>query len=175
VAQGRRGGQGAVRQRNPSRWPLGRGDFEACLALVRASADQLGISLLNSINPWRIEGQKTIVLELLQQLDWNPPDWIALPAGNLGNTAAFGKALSEAFAWGLIPRLPRLLLVQAEGAAPFHASFVDAFSVRHRVKADTVAPAIQVADPASYEPRWAALRRPGPVRPRLSTHRHRRR
>lgn len=137
---------------------LVRGDFDACLALVRGSAERLGISLLNSINPWRLEGQKTIVLELLQQLDWNPPEWIALPAGNLGNTAAFGKALAEAYAWGLIPRLPRLLLVQAEGAAPFHASFVDAFTVRHTVKAETVATAIKIGDPASYDRAVAAIR-----------------
>src|SRR2546429_6588269 len=62
---------------------------------------------------------KTIVLELLQQLAWQPPDWIVVPAGNLGNTAAFGKALAEACEWGVIDRLPRLAAVQAEGAAPF--------------------------------------------------------
>ena len=68
----------------------------------RAAA--LGIQLLNSINPFRLEGQKTIVFELLEQLEWNAPDWIALPAGNLGNTSAFGKALREAHAIGLIDR-----------------------------------------------------------------------
>ncbi|MCC6317581.1 MAG: threonine synthase [Gemmatimonadaceae bacterium] len=137
---------------------LVRGDFDACLALARESADRLGVYLLNSINPWRVEGQKTIVLELLQQLDWDPPDWIALPAGNLGNTAAFGKALEEAHAWGLIPRMPRLLLVQAEGAAPFHASYVSNFAVRHRVKAETVATAIRIGDPASYDRAVSVLR-----------------
>ena len=72
------------------------GDFDACLRLAREASEALGITLLNSINPWRIEGQKTIVLEMLQQRGWNAPDWIAVPAGNLGNTAAFGKALREA-------------------------------------------------------------------------------
>ena len=84
-----------------------RGDFDDCLALAREACDRLGIYLVNSINPFRVEGQKTIVFELLQQLGWEAPDWIALPAGNLGNTAAFGKALREAHALGLIDRVPR--------------------------------------------------------------------
>ena len=72
-----------------------RGDFDDCLRLAREASEQLGIYLVNSVNPFRIEGQKTIVLELLQQLGWDAPDWIALPAGNLGNTSAFGKALAR--------------------------------------------------------------------------------
>ncbi len=137
---------------------LVQGDFDACLSLVREASARLGIYLLNSINPWRLEGQKTIVFELLQQLGWDPPEWIALPAGNLGNTAAFGKALREAHAWGLIPRLPRLLAVQASGAAPFATSFREDFAVRHRVKAETVATAIKIGDPASYERAVDAIR-----------------
>ena len=74
---------------------------------MREATEALGITLLNSVNPWRIEGQKTIVLEMLQQRAWEPPDWIVVPAGNQGNTAAFGKALREAKARGLIRRLPR--------------------------------------------------------------------
>jgi threonine synthase len=128
-----------------------RGDFDTCLSLVRQAARQLGVYLLNSVNPWRIEGQKTIVLELLQQLGWRAPDWIALPAGNLGNTAAFGKALEEASAAGLIDRIPRLLAVQAAGAAPFHASYSSGFHERVTVKAETVASAIRIGDPASYD------------------------
>ncbi len=137
---------------------LVRGDFDACLSLVRESSAKLGIYLLNSINPWRVEGQKTIVLELLQQLRWDPPDWIALPAGNLGNTAAFGKALREAHAWGLISRVPRLLAVQAAGAAPFEESYRLDFRERRRVKADTVATAIKIGDPASYDRAVRAIR-----------------
>ncbi len=128
-----------------------RGDFDACLRLVQQSARELGIYLLNSINPWRIEGQKTIVLELLQQLDWNVPDFIVLPAGNLGNTAAFGKALREAFALGLIDQLPRLVAVQAAGAAPFAKSFRENFATRYTVTAETVATAIRIGDPASWD------------------------
>jgi threonine synthase len=130
---------------------LVRGDFDDCLRLVEQASTQLGVYLLNSINPFRIEGQKTIVLELLQQLSWDPPDWIIFPAGNLGNTAAFGKALREAREWGLIPRMPRLAAVQAAGAAPFARSFAEEFAQRHRVKANTVATAIRIGDPASYD------------------------
>jgi threonine synthase len=127
------------------------GDFDACLRLVRASCDELGIYLLNSVNPFRIEGQKTIVFELLQQLGWDPPDWIVFPAGNLGNAAAFGKALVEAKAWGLIDRVPRLAAVQASGAAPFAASFRRGFDRLVPVDADTVATAIRIGNPASFD------------------------
>jgi threonine synthase len=130
---------------------LVRGDFDDCQRLVEQASNELGVYLLNSINPFRIEGQKTIVLEMLQQLSWDPPDWIVLPAGNLGNTAAFGKALREAQEWGLISRRPRLAAVQASGAAPFVRSFEEGFSQRHRVKANTVATAIKIGNPASYD------------------------
>jgi threonine synthase len=119
-----------------------RGDFDACLRLLAESAEQLGLYLVNSVNPFRIEGQKTIVLELLAQRDWEAPDWIVLPGGNLGNTAAFGKALEEAHALELITRMPRLAVVQAEGAAPFAQAFRDGFRQRIRVEADTAASAI---------------------------------
>ena len=137
---------------------LVRGDFDACVSLVREAADRLGVYVLNSINPYRIEGQKTIVLEALQQLEWSPPDWIVVPAGNLGNTAAFGKALREAKEWGLVSRAPRLAAVQAAGAAPFARSFREGFARRHAVKADTVATAIRIGDPASYERAVKAIR-----------------
>jgi threonine synthase len=128
-----------------------RGDFDDCLRLVEEASARLGVYLLNSINPFRLEGQKTIVLELLEQLGWDPPDWIVVPAGNLGNTAAFGKALREAYAWRLIDRVPRIAAVQAAGAAPFARSFAEGFAQRHRVKAETVATAIRIGNPASYD------------------------
>jgi threonine synthase len=130
---------------------LVRGDFDDCMRLAREAADKLGVYLANSINPYRIAGQKTIVFDLLQQLGWRAPDWIVLPAGNLGNTAAFGAALREAMELGLIDRVPRLAAVQAAGAAPFAASFREDFSERHKVRAETVATAIRIGDPASYE------------------------
>lgn len=130
---------------------LVRGDFDDCLRLARAAADTLGVYLANSINPYRIAGQKTIVLEMLQQLGWRAPDWIVLPAGNLGNTSAFGAALREAMELGLIDKMPRLAAVQAAGAAPFAASFRDNFRERHTVRAETAATAIRIGDPASYD------------------------
>jgi threonine synthase len=128
-----------------------RGDFDACLRLVDTASELLGLYLLNSVNPFRLEGQKTIVLEMLQQLGWETPDWIVLPGGNLGNTAAFGKALEEANAWGLIDRVPRLAVVQAQGAAPFARGFAGNFIQRVRVEAETVATAIRIGDPASWD------------------------
>ena len=135
-----------------------RGDFDAAMRLVREAADRLGIYLVNSINPFRLEGQKTIVWELLQDLGWEAPDWIAVPAGNLGNTSAFGKALVEARRWGWISRVPRLLAVQAAGANPFYRGFREGFAQRHRVAAETVASAIRIGDPVSWDRAVAAIR-----------------
>jgi threonine synthase len=128
-----------------------QGDFDVCLRLAREASDKLGVYLVNSVNPFRIEGQKTIVFEMLQQLGWNAPDWIALPAGNLGNTSAFGKALAEAHSFGLIDRVPRLLAVQASGAAPFAQGFAEHFASRIKVHAETRATAIKIGDPASWD------------------------
>jgi threonine synthase len=129
---------------------LVRGDFDDCLRLATEAAAQFGVYLANSINPYRLAGQKTIVLELLQQLRWRAPDWIVLPAGNLGNTSAFGAALRNGVDLGLIERMPRIAAVQASGAAPFAASYRDGFRERHTVRAETVATAIRIGDPASY-------------------------
>jgi len=137
---------------------LVRGNFDDCLELADQASERLGVYLLNSVNPFRLEGQKTIVFELLQQLAWEPPDWIVVPAGNLGNTAAFGKALEEARAWGLIDRAPRLAAVQAEGAAPFAQGFREGFKQRHRVEPHTVATAIDIGNPVSYERAARAIR-----------------
>jgi threonine synthase len=134
-----------------------RGDFDAAMQLVREASDRLGIYLVNSINPFRIEGQKTIVWELLQDLEWNAPDWIVVPAGNLGNTSAFGKALREAFDAGWIARMPRLASIQASGANPFYRSYRDAFSQRHRIAAETIASAIRIGDPVSHRKAVSAI------------------
>jgi len=91
-------------------------------------------------------------------MDWSVPDFIVLPAGNLGNTAAFGKALREAHALGLINRMPRLVSVQAAGAAPFAKAFRDSFRERLRVQAETIATAIRIGDPASWDRAVRAIR-----------------
>ena len=137
---------------------LVRGDFDACLVLARRAARELDLTLLNSVNPWRLEGQKTIMLEMLQQRGWDPPDWVVVPAGNLGNTSAFGKALAEAKALGLISRVPRIAAVQAAGANPFFRSYRGGFKRRYRVKAQTVATAIRIGDPASFDRAVEAIR-----------------
>ncbi len=135
-----------------------RGDFDTAMRLVRRTCDELGIYLLNSLNPFRLEGQKSIVFEALQQLGWEVPDWIVLPAGNLGNTSAFGKALYELNELGLISRMPRLAAVQAQGADPFYRSFLRGFQQRERGEAHTVATAICIGDPVSYARAVRALR-----------------
>ncbi len=127
-------------------------NFDQILALVRALAERLGIYLLNSINPFRIEGQKTIIVEMMDQRDWRAPDWIVLPGGNLGNTSAFGKALREMRALGLIDRMPRLAVIQAEGSAPFYdlAQAPDGASLRAVENPETLATAIRIGDPVSW-------------------------
>jgi threonine synthase len=144
------------------------GDFDACMRLVQEASRTLGVYLVNSVNPFRIEGQKSIVFEMLQQLAWDPPDWIALPAGNLGNTAAFGKALDEAVAWGLIARRPRLAAIQAAGAAPFAVAFDRGFDRLEPVQAETVATAIRIGNPASYHRAVQAIRGTAGVVARVS-------
>jgi threonine synthase len=125
------------------------GDFDVALALLRELTAAYDVYLVNSVNPFRLEGQKTIIFEMLEQRSWQPPDWIVLPGGNLGNTSAFGKALAELHAVGLIDRLPRLAVVQAAGAAPFAAYHASGFEEFAPVHAETVATAIKIGNPAS--------------------------
>jgi threonine synthase len=131
-------------------------NFDEILALVRVLADRLGIYMLNSMNPFRIEGQKSIVIEMMDQRDWHAPDWIVLPGGNLGNTSAFGKALRELHTLGFIDKLPRLGVIQAAGSAPFYE-----FSQRNGhgefraiPKPETLATAIRIGDPVSWPKAW---------------------
>ena len=135
-----------------------QGDFDDAMSLVQQVCNELDVYLLNSLNPFRLEGQKSIIFEILQGLNWQPPDWIVLPAGNLGNTAAFGKALYEAQQLGLIDRIPRLAAIQAEGASPFYQSYQQNFTRRVTVKASTIATAIRIGQPVSYERAIRALK-----------------
>ncbi len=127
-----------------------RGDFDAAMRLVEEASQELELYLLNSINPFRLAGQKTIVIELLHQLRWEPPDWIVLPGGNLGNTAAFGLAIAELQVTGIIARRPRLAVIQAEGAAPFYHAYRSGFARFSPEPAETVASAIRIGNPVSY-------------------------
>ena len=126
------------------------GDFDDCMRLIFEAQEKLQAYPLNSINPFRLEGQKTIVWETLEQLQWNVPDWFVFPGGNLGNTSAFGKALHEARELGLIDKMPRFAVIQAEGASPFYAAFKNGFKELLPQKAETVATAIKIGNPANY-------------------------
>ncbi len=92
------------------------GDFDACMKRIREATDRLGLYLMNSVNPFRLEGQKTIMYRVLEGLGWTPPNWIVVPGGNLGNSSAFGKAYIELKALGLVPHVPRIAVVNAVGA-----------------------------------------------------------
>jgi threonine synthase len=127
-----------------------RGDFDAAMTLVQQASQELGIYLLNSINPYRLEGQKTILFELLHQLNWEVPDWLVLPGGNLGNSSAIGKAFAELRECGILPRLPRMAVIQAEGASPFYEAYRSSFRAFEPMEAETVASAIRIGNPVSY-------------------------
>ncbi len=101
------------------------GNFDDCMRLARELAEDKSIYLVNSINPFRIEGQKTVAAELMEQLHWRVPDHVVVPGGNLGNSSALGKGFSELLDLGLIERLPKLSVIQAESAAPFARLFTN--------------------------------------------------
>lgn len=142
-------------------------DFDRNLELVREVGERLGIYILNSLNPFRLEGQKTIMFETIQQLKWQVPDWIVVPGGNLGNSSSFGKALNELYTLGLIDRLPRLAVIQAEGANPLYRSYEEregshsyerGIDELESVKADTIATAIKIGNPVNFPKAVRALR-----------------
>lgn len=132
-------------------------DFDRNLELVREISEKLGIYVLNSVNPFRLEGQKSIMIETIQQLRWQVPDWIVVPGGNLGNSSAFGKGLREMYEIGLIDRLPSLAIIQAEGANPLYRAYQNGFSNYQPMEADTIATAIKIGNPVNYPKAVRAL------------------
>jgi threonine synthase len=127
-------------------------DFDGCLRLLQELVRRAPVYQLNSINPFRLEGQKTLALELLEQLDWNPPDHIIVPGGNLGNSSAIGKALLEMRELGLISRFPKLSVIQAEGANALVRTLRETGGKRLvSVQAETRATAIRIGNPASWK------------------------
>jgi threonine synthase len=136
-----------------------RTDFDGCVRILNELVRQKPVYLLNSVNPYRIEGQKTAAIELLEQLGWEPPDHIIVPGGNLGNSSAIGKALLEMLELKLISRLPKLSIVQAHGANPFYRS-VREFGGKKLdpMTADTLASAIRIGNPASWKKALRVLR-----------------
>jgi threonine synthase len=129
-----------------------RTDFDGCMRVLNEVVQREPVYLLNSVNPYRIEGQKTAAIELLEQFDWQVPDHVIVPGGNLGNSSALSKAFLEMKELGLISHLPKLSIIQAEGANPFYRS------VREHggkelvpVAAETMATAIRIGNPASWK------------------------
>ncbi len=127
------------------------GDFDRAMELVQQVCAAEGIYLLNSVNPFRVEGQKAIAFELLQDLGWQVPDWLVLPGGNLGNSSALGKGLGELLQLGLIPRLPRMAVVQAAGANPLYTAFATGEPLSPVPHATTRATAIKIGNPISWK------------------------
>jgi threonine synthase len=156
-----------------------QGDFDACLNRVRQIATQvpqLGIYLMNSVNPFRLEGQKAIMYRVLEARDWRVPDWVIVPGGNLGNCSAFGKAFAELKELGLIDRIPRLAVIQADGANPLFTLYhqrglrwnggrwdpakltaLYAEYDQKKIKAHTIASAIEIGRPVNLAKALRAL------------------
>ncbi len=134
-------------------------DFDGCMAIVQRLAENPEIYLANSMNSLRMEGQKTVGIEIVEQFGWEPPDWIIIPSGNLGNISALGKGLLMMKALGLIERLPRLVAAQTEHANPLYRSYLTGFKTFEPVRAKkTLASAIQIGNPVSYERAVKVLR-----------------
>ncbi len=158
------------------------GDFDDAMARVKEVSQQLGIYLVNSVNPFRLEGQKTIMYRVLEGLRWEVPDWIVVPGGNLGNSSAFGKAFAELHQLGLIPRIPRLAIINAAGANTLYQlveqqglrwndgqpdnALIDRFyadmDAQHR-RASTIASAIEINRPVNLKKCLRALEVTGGV------------
>src|SRR5579871_2963976 len=129
-----------------------RTDFDGCLKLLQQVVLRAPVYQLNSINPFRLEGQKTLAFELLEQMGWQPPDHIIVPGGNLGNSSAIGKALLEMQELGLISRLPKLSVIQAEGANALVRTLREGGGKSLvSVQAETRATAIRIGNPASWK------------------------
>ncbi len=134
------------------------GDFDAAMGLVRELARETDLYMMNSINPFRLEGQKTVMLELFDQLDWRIPDRIVVPGGNLGNSSSYGKALMELKELGFIDKVPRITIIQASGADPLYRTLVTSSADLVPVKgAWTLASAIKIGRPISWKKALRAL------------------
>lgn len=133
-------------------------DFDGCMRLVAEFCTRHGVYLANSMNPLRIEGQKTLSVEICQQLGWSVPDWVVVPSGNLGHITAIGKGFKLLRAIGIIDRLPRLCAAQAAAAAPLYAAYKDGWRYAPVVAGETQASAIRIGHPVNVEKAIAILR-----------------
>jgi threonine synthase len=147
------------------------GNFDDCMRLIQELGENPSIYVANSINPFRIEGQKTVALEMANQCDWHVPDHVVVPGGNMGNSSALGKGFAELLALGLINKLPKLSVIQAEGASPLARLFAslpaaaaradsplpDSLAVEHHPR--TLASAIKIGAPVSWKKALRAVLR----------------
>jgi threonine synthase len=137
-------------------------DFDGCVRVLNEVVERMPVYLLNSVNPYRVEGQKTSAFELLEQRSWEPPDHIIVPGGNLANSSAIGKALREMKALGFISRVPKISVIQAEGANPLVRSIRENGGEKLiPVRAETMATAIRIGNPASWKKALRVIRETG--------------
>ena len=135
-------------------------DFDGCMEIVKEVSANDGIYLANSMNSLRIEGQKTVGIEIIEEFDWEVPDWIVIPGGNLGNVSALAKGIDMLLDLGLISRKPRIVCAQAESANPLYLSYQRDFEVFEPIAArPTLASAIQIGNPVSIQKAIDALKR----------------
>jgi threonine synthase len=127
-------------------------DFDGCMAMVQKITERENIYLANSMNSLRVEGQKTVGMEIVQQFEWEVPDTIIIPGGNLGNVSALGKGLLMMEQLGMITKRPRIVVAQAARANPLYLSYLNGFRDFHPVQAQqTLASAIQIGNPVSFK------------------------
>jgi threonine synthase len=137
-------------------------DFDGCMRVLNEVVQRMPVYLLNSVNPYRLEGQKTTAIELMEQFDWQPPDHIVVPGGNLGNSSALGKAILEMKQLHLISCLPRISIIQAAGANPLVRTMRENGGKKLiSVQAETAASAIRIGSPASWKKAVAVLQATG--------------
>jgi threonine synthase len=137
-------------------------DFDGCVRVLSDVVKRAPVYLLNSVNPYRLEGQKTPALEIAEALDWEVPDHLIVPGGNLANSSALGKAYLEMKHLGLTPRLPKISVIQAEGANPLYRSFEESGGeTLQPVQANTRASAIRIGNPASWKKAVRVIRETG--------------
>lgn len=137
-------------------------DFDGCMRLVTEIAERDGVYLANSMNSLRLEGQKTVAIEIVQQFDWEVPDWVVIPGGNLGNVSALWAGFKMMMDLGLTDRAPRICVAQSSRANPLYQSYLRGFERFEPVRADkTHASAIQIGNPVSYAKAVRALQATG--------------
>ncbi len=126
-------------------------DFDGCMKIVQKVCTEHGLYLANSMNSLRVEGQKTVSMEIVQQFDWDVPDKVIIPGGNLGNVAALGKGFQQMYDLGLITKLPQIILAQAQNANPLYLAYKNNWEFEPVKAKKTLASAIQIGDPVSFK------------------------